>query len=77
MILGKYVEFSPHSKNLDGIEAPFAAELAKLRFVDVNTTLANTIQVLENAPSKGYTNTYLSKMVEEAVRKEAIEIRKE
>jgi hypothetical protein len=43
----------------------------------VNTALANTIQALENAPSKGYTKADLSKMVEEAVSKGAVEIRKE
>ena len=77
LILGKYVEFSPHPKSLDGIDAPSAIELARLGFTDVNTALANTIQALENAPNKGYTKTDLSKMVEEAVNKGANEIRKE
>jgi len=77
LVLGKYVEFALHLKSLDGIEAPSAKELAKLRFCDVNTTLANTIQALENAPSKGYTKADFSKMVEEAVNKGASEIRKE
>jgi hypothetical protein len=51
-ILGKYVEFSPHPKSLDGIDAPSTSELSRLGFADVNTALANTIQALENAPSK-------------------------
>ena len=76
-ILGKYVEFSPHPKSLDGIDAPSAIELTRLGFSDVNTALANTIQALENAPSKGYTKADLSKMVEEAVNKGAVVIRKE
>ena len=76
-ILGKYVEFSPHPKSLDGIDAPSAIELARLGFSDVNTALANTIQALENAPHKGYTKADLNKMVEEAVNKGANEIRKE
>ena len=46
-------------------------------FSDVNMALANTIQALENASSKGYTKADLSKMVEEAVNKGAGEIRKE
>ena len=71
------MEFSPHPKSLDGIDAPSALELARLGFSDVNTALANTIQALENAPSKGYTKADLSKMVEEAVNKGANEIRKE
>jgi hypothetical protein len=76
-ILGKYVEFSPHPKSLDGIDAPSPLELTRLGFADVNTALANTIQALENAPSKGYTKADLSKMVEEAVNKGAVVIRKE
>ena len=76
-ILGKYVEFSPHPKSLDGIDAPSPLELTRLGFADVNTALANTIQALENAPSKGYTNADLNKMVEEAVNKGAVVIRKE
>ena len=76
-ILGKYVEFSPHPRSLDGIDAPTAEELVRLGFTDVNTALANTIQALENAPSKGYTKADLGKMVEEAVNKGAMEIRKE
>ena len=77
LILGKYVEFSPHPKSLDGIDAPSAIELARLGFADVNTALANTIQALENAPTKGYTKADMTKMVEEAINKGAVEIRKE
>jgi hypothetical protein len=77
LILDKYVEFSPHPKSLDDIDAPSTSELARLGFADVNTTLANTIKALKNAPSKGYTKADLSKLVEEAVNKGATEIRKE
>ena len=76
-ILGKYMEFSPHPKSLDGIDAPSTIELTRLGFSDVNTALANTIQAMENAPSKGYTKADLSKMVEEAVNKGVVVIRKE
>ena len=76
-ILGKYVEFSPHPKSLDGIHAPSAEEFARLGFSDVNTALANTIQTLENAPSKGYSKADLNKMVEENVNKGTTEIKKE
>ena len=62
---------------MDGSDAPSAIELARLGFADVNTALANTIQALENAPSKGYTKADLSKMVKEAVNKEVVEICKE
>ena len=54
-LLGKYVEFTPHPKSLDGINAPSQTDLTKLGFLDVNTALANTVEALENAPSKGLT----------------------
>ena len=51
-ILGKYVEFTPHPRSLDGANAPSASELARLGFSDVNTALASTIETLENIPIK-------------------------
>ena len=77
LILGKYIEFSPHPRSLDGIDAPSTTELARLGFANVNTALANTIHALENAPSKDYMKADLSKLVEEAVNKGAGEIRRE
>ena len=77
LILGKYVEFSPHPRSLDGIDAPSTVEFTRLGFTNVNTALANTIQALENAPSKGYTKADLGKMVEKTVNKGAMVIRKE
>ena len=76
-ILGKYVEFSPHPQSLDGIDAPSTSKLTRLGFTDVNTALANTIQAMENAPSNGYSKAELGKMVDEAVNKGAMVIRKE
>ena len=76
LILGKYIECSPYPINLDGINAPSAIELTRLGFSDVNNALANNIQALENAPSKGCTKADLGKMVEEAIHKGAIKIRK-
>ena len=54
-LLGKYIEFTPHPKSLDGINAPSPTELTKIGFSDVNTALANTVEALENAPSNGLT----------------------
>ena len=76
-ILGKYVEFCPHPKNLDGVNAPKTEELARLGFSDLNTALANTVQALENAPSNSLSKSELNRMVEDAVSKGAVEIRKE
>ena len=52
-ILGKYVEFSPHPKILDGTNAPTNEELVRLGFQDVTTALANIVEAIENATSKG------------------------
>ena len=52
-LLGKYVEFTPHPRSLDGANAPSDSELTRLGFSDVNTALASTIETLENIPAKG------------------------
>ena len=66
-ILGKYVEFSPHPKILNGTNAPTNEELVRLGFQDVNTALANTVEAIENATSKGYNKVDFEKMVEKAI----------
>ena len=63
-LLGKYIEFTPHPKSLDGINAPSQEELTRLGFSDVNTALANTVEALENAPTKGLTRQEVKAMVE-------------
>ena len=75
-LLGKYVEFTPHPKSLDGINAPSQIELSRLGFSDVNTTLANTVEALENATSKGLTRQEVKTMLEEEsskLREEMVE----
>jgi hypothetical protein len=48
-IHNKYVKFTPHPCNMDGANAPKEDLLRKFRFLDVNTTLANTVQDIQNA----------------------------
>ena len=76
-ILGKYVEFFPHSKILDGINASMNEESVRFGYFDVNTALANTVEAIENATSKGYNKIDFEKMVEKAVIQGMEEIRKE
>lgn len=64
-LLGKYVEFTPHPKSLDGINAPTQMELSRLGLSDVNTALANTVEALENASSNGLTKQEVKNMLEE------------
>ena len=66
-ILDKYVEFSPHPKSLDGTNAPSNEKLVRLGFQDVNTALANTVEAIENATSKGYNKVDFEKMIEKAI----------
>ena len=66
-LLGKYEEFSPHPKSLDGINAPSNEELVQLGLIDVNTALANTLEALENAPSKGFSKVEMEELVKKAV----------
>ena len=72
-LLGKYVEFTPHPKSLDGINAPSQEKLTRLGFSDVNTSLANTVESLENAPTKGLTRQEVKTMME----RETAKLRKE
>ena len=54
-LLEKYIELTPQPKNLDGVNPPSQEELNRLGFSDVNTSLANTVEALENALIKGLT----------------------
>ena len=76
-ILGKYVEFSPHPKSLDGTNASSNEELVRLGFQDVNIALANTVEAIENATSKGYNKVDFEKMIEKAVIQGMDDIRQE
>ena len=76
-ILGKYVEFCPHPKSLDGTNAPTNEELIRLGFQDVNTALANTVEEIENATSKGYNKLDLEKLVEKVFIQGTEDIRNE
>jgi hypothetical protein len=48
-IHNKYVKFTPHPRSMDGASAPEEEKLWKFGFLDVNTTLANTVQAIQNA----------------------------
>lgn len=58
------MEFAPNLKNLDDISKSSSEELTKVGFKNVNTTLASTIQALENAPNKGLWRNDINKIVE-------------
>ena len=62
-VLGKYVEFTPHPRSLDGANAPSELDLARLGFSDVNNALASTIETLENIQAKGNMHKDLMKEI--------------
>jgi hypothetical protein len=74
-ILGSYVEFTPHSKSLEGTTPPAKEKLKQYGFHDNNTALVNTIEALENRTT---TNTGLTKEdVEAIVEKRGKKLKKE
>lgn len=48
---GKYVDFSPHPRSLDGTNPPSVEELKKLGLMDVNSAAMNAVIAMENAPN--------------------------
>lgn len=62
---------------MDDISKPSVDELIRLAFNDANTTLANTIEAIENAPSSKLEKKDINKMVEEAVTKGTAIVRNE
>ena len=58
---------APIQKHLDGTNAPTNEELGSLEFQDVNTALANRVEAIENATSKGYNKVDFEKLVEKVV----------
>ena len=76
-ICNKYVEFAPHPKSLNGISKSSGEELTRLGFNNMNTALANTVEVMENTPSNGLGKIDIHQMVEEAVVKGTAIVRDE
>ena len=76
-ICNKYVEFSLHPKNLDGISKPSVERLTRLDFNDVTTAFADTVDAMKNAPSNAIGKKDINKIVEEAVAKGTAIVRTE
>ena len=47
-----HVTFSPHPKSLEGTLPPTEEQQKQYGFCDINSTLVNTIEAIQNAPSK-------------------------
>ena len=73
----KYVKFSSHPKNLDGIFEPSNDELTRLEFNNVTTALANTVKAMENVSTKTLGKNDINKIMEEAVAKVTAIVRTE
>jgi hypothetical protein len=73
-IFGKHVSFTPHPKSLQGAIPPTKEEQEKLRFCDISTAIADTLEATRNAPQhkgKGsiLTQEELDALVENAMDK--------
>ena len=71
-ICGKYVTFTPHPRSIEGIAPPTKDELEELGLNDINTTLAGTIEALQNAlqpHAKNLTHGEMVELVEKVVNK--------
>jgi hypothetical protein len=71
LILGSYVEFTPHPKSLEGTTPPTEDKLKLYGFQDNNTALVNTIEALENrtAINSGLTKEDVEAIVEKGGKK--------
>ena len=50
-IHNSHVTFTPHPKSLEGTLPPLEEQQKQFGFCDINTTLANTLEAIQNAPS--------------------------
>jgi hypothetical protein len=78
-ILGKYLEFTPHPRSLEGVAPPSQEEIKKFRFCDNNQTLVDTLEAVQNAPpsSSSVTKDDIIAIVEGAVENGNKRLKKE
>ena len=76
-ILGKYVTFYPHPKSLDGALKPNEKTLKKFGFMDVNATLANTIEAVKKAPQNSKIESDIATLVANEVSKKTKGLKEE
>jgi hypothetical protein len=50
-MLGKYIEFTPHPRSLEGTSPPSEEEIKKFGFCDNNQALVDTLEAVQNAPT--------------------------
>lgn len=79
----KWVKFQPHPNSLDGSAKPSEETMKLLGFHDINTTLAGTVQALQNTAAAASTSKSqmsreeLSTLVSDVVSKENSKLRVE
>jgi hypothetical protein len=78
-ILGKYIEFTPHPRSLEGMAPPFEENIKKFGFCDNNQALVDTLEVVQNAPasSSSVTKEDIVAIVEGAVENGNKRLKKE
>jgi hypothetical protein len=50
-MLGKYIEFTPHPRSLEGTTPPTEEDIKKFGFCDNNQALVDTLEAVQNAPT--------------------------
>jgi hypothetical protein len=65
---GKHVKMTPHPRSIDGTSAPNENTLKEFGFLDVNTTIANAVVTLANAPAEKPQDTVSRKELEHYVK---------
>jgi hypothetical protein len=50
-MLGKYIEFTPHPRSLEGTAPPTEEDIKKFGFCDNNQALVDTLEAVQNAPA--------------------------
>ena len=62
-IHNSHITFTPHLKSLEGTLPPSEEQHKQFGFCDINTTLVNTLEAIQNAPSSQGTKPRVEKQV--------------
>jgi hypothetical protein len=76
-MLGKYIEFTPHPRSLEGTAPPTEEDIKKFGFCDNNQALVDTLEAVQNAPSSSVTKEDIVAIIEGAVENGKKRLKKE
>ena len=76
-MLGKYIEFTPHPRSLEGTTPQTEEDIKKFGFCKKNQALVDTLEAVQNAPSSGVTKEDIVAIIEEVVENGNKRLKKE